>query len=328
MRETPLVSIVVATYRSRHDHLGVALRSALAQEDADIEVLVCDDSPDDGLDTFVAGFADPRLRYHHHRPALGVAANHGWAFARARGEFIAVLNHDDWLAPQFVHELAGALRREPAAVLAFCDHWVIDEAGRRLDDETTRSSATWGRTGLAPGLHRPCAELVVRQTLPIAMGTLFRRAALPALPALAGPAYDLWLSYLLCRDGAGVVYVPQRLSAWRTHADNLTSQAGLPWLLGSASCWHAMARDPLFTAHARGVQRKAAQAWVGCAQRAWAAGRRADTLRYGARSLANRVSLRGLLACLLPLLPARLARLAPARWAARGQASSLPVSSS
>lgn len=321
----PLVSIVVATYRSRHDHLGVALRSALAQTRGDIEVLVCDDSPDDSLRTFVAGFADPRLRYHHHRPSLGVAANHGWAFARARGELIAVLNHDDWLAPQFVEQLAGALKHEPGAVLAFCDHWVIDGAGRRLDQETTRSSTAWGRAGLAGGLHRPFADLVVRQTLPIAMGTVFRRAALPELPALAGPAYDLWLSYLLCRGGAGAVYVAQRLSAWRTHADNLTSQAGLPWLLGSASCWDTMARDPLFAEQSRSVRAKAAQAWVGCAQRAWAAGRRADALRYGACSLVNRASLRGLLACLLPLLPPRLA---PARWAPHRRPPTAAASSS
>ena len=84
----PLVSIVIATYRSRHDHLRVAIASALAQSMADIEVLVSDDSPDDALSELVAGFHDERLRYRHNAPALGVARNHWESFGEARGEFV------------------------------------------------------------------------------------------------------------------------------------------------------------------------------------------------------------------------------------------------
>ena len=78
----PLVSIVIATYRSRHDHLRVAIGSALAQTMADIEVIVSDDSPDDALSGLVASFHDERLRYRHNAPALGVASNHWVSFER------------------------------------------------------------------------------------------------------------------------------------------------------------------------------------------------------------------------------------------------------
>ena len=56
----PLVSIVVATYRSQPDHLTTALRSALAQTYAHVEIIVCDDSPDDSLRALVARFGDQR----------------------------------------------------------------------------------------------------------------------------------------------------------------------------------------------------------------------------------------------------------------------------
>jgi glycosyltransferase involved in cell wall biosynthesis len=304
--QRPLVSIVIATYQSRHDHLAAALGSALGQSWTEIEVIVSDDSPDDALRSFVAGFADPRIRYRHNSPALGVARNHWASFKEAKGDYIAVLNHDDWIAPSFVERLAHVLRQQPEAVLAFCDHWVIDGRGRRLDDESIRNSAAWGRAQLADGMHKPFVGLVSSQTIPMAMGSVFRRSALPAvLPDDAGPAYDLWLCYLLCCSGGGAWYLSDRLSAWRAHSENLSSQGGLSWLRGSASCWHAMASDLRFRS-VRGVaRRKAATSYYMCSVRSWTSGRRAECAAFAIRSMRSQVTLRGLLACLLPLAPVR-----------------------
>ncbi len=313
----PLVSIVIATYRSRHDHLRVAIASALAQSMADIEVIVSDDSPDDALSDWVAGFHDERLRYRHNAPALGVARNHWVSFGEARGEFIVILNHDDWLAPAFVERLAGALQAEPQAVLAFCDHWVIDVEGERLASDTERNTAAWGRAQLARGLHRSFAPLVAAQSIPMAMGAIFRRAALPAvLPDDAGPAYDLWLTYLLCRTGGAAWYESERLSAWRTHAGNLTSEGGLVWLHGTATCWAAMARDVNFASVHRLARGRAAESFNGCATRSWAHGQRSRCVRYAWQSLTCTPTVKAVAALLMPLLPSRWA---PARWA-RGAA--------
>lgn len=303
----PLVSIVIATFQSRRDHLSAAITSALGQTWRSIEVIVSDDSPGDALRDFVAGFRDPRLRYRHNSPPHGVARNHWVSFREARGEYLAVLNHDDWLAPTFVEQLLQALQRQPEAVLAFCDHWVIDTRGRRLDADTDRNSRAWGRQHLASGMHRPFPALVSGQTIPMAMGALFRRSALPAvLPDEAGPAYDLWLVYLLCRGGGGAWYERERLSAWRTHADNLTSGGGLAWLRGSATCWKAMSMDPLFAQVHHATRRKAALGYYGCALRAWRDGQRGACARFAFQSLRSCLTLRGLLACVLPVLPLHL----------------------
>lgn len=282
----PSVAIVVCAYRSQEDHLRMALRSALAQTYNDLNVIVADDSPDDALRALVTGFNDARLRYRHNQPALGVARNHWQCLSEAESEFLVVLNHDDWLAPAFVSTLVAALRQHPEAVLAFCDHWVVNGQGRRLRRETDNASAAWGRSRLAAGLHRPFESLVVQQAVPMAMGTVFRRSALPAsMPDDVGPAYDLWLSYLLCRPGAGAYYVPARLSAWRTHAGSLTHAAGIDWLRGAALCWHAIAADPAFAPLRDTARRKAAASWRACARRAWALGRRRDSLGFAWRAL-------------------------------------------
>lgn len=303
----PLVSIVIAAYCSRRDHLSAAITSALGQTWADVEVIVSDDSPHDDLRALVAGFRDPRLRYRRNAPALGVAANHWALFGEARGEYVTVLNHDDWRAPTFVERLAHVLQREPDVVLAFCDHWVIDESGRRLAADTDRNSLYWGRSGLQEGLHRSFATLVIDQSIPMAMGAMFRRSALPAtLPSDAGPAYDLWMTYLLCRGGGAAWYVPDRLSAWRTHPGNLTSEGGLDWLQGSAACWRAMSSDDRFASVHRVTRLKAAMAYSSCAVRAWTGGQRLACAGWALQSLRARLTVRGVIAGLLTVMPSRL----------------------
>lgn len=303
----PDVTIVIAAYRSRPDHLAAAIESALAQTWRALEILVCDDSPDDRLRALVDACADPRLAYCHNTPARGVAANHWHAFAAARGEFIAVLNHDDCLEPQFVERLIAPLRREPSAVLAFCDHWIMGVDGRRMQPQTDANSRAWGRAGLRAGLHQPFVGLVVHQTIPVAMGCLIRRSALPAhLPADAGPAYDLWLSYLLCRGGGAAWYEPERLGAWRTHATNLTAAGGFDWLSGAARCWSAMLVDPAFDHVRADVRRLAARAWRAAAWSALARGHGGLARTSAAASLAAQWSATSALAWVAACLPRRL----------------------
>jgi len=267
----PLVSVFIAACRTQPDHLRAAIESALAQTERDIEVLVADDSADDRLRALCTAFADPRLHYMHNQPALGPARNHWAGLAQARGEFFAVLNHDDLLAPRFLATLMAALRTHPQAVLAFCDHWVCDQSGQVLQGQTEAVSARWGRSTLAAGLHQPFVRLVLAQTLPLAMGALWRRSAVPIEslaqpgPAQAGPAYDLWLAYLLARGGGAACYAPERLSSWRDHAGSLTRQRGADALLGAALCWQAMAQDPACAAWRPAARARAAAAWADCA---------------------------------------------------------------
>ena len=305
MNTDPLVTLVVAAYCTQPAHLQAALTSALGQTHRKLEIIVSDDSPDDGLRGLVQSFADARLYYQHNRPALGVAQNHWQGLQQARGSFVAILNHDDAFAPTFVARTLAALRQHPGAALAFCDHRVINVEGQAMRHITDQVSARWGRSTLRAGLHQPFAALVVAQSIPMAMGTLIRHSALPrALPAHAGPAYDLWLCYLLARSGAGAVYLPERLSDWRDHASNLTHAAGLDWLRGSALCWQAMADDPACMHQRPQVRRLAAAAWVACARGAWRLGQRRECSRSALRSLRACVTARGVATLGLGLLPA------------------------
>ena len=304
----PIVTIPIAAYKTRPKHLAAAIESALRQTYPDFEVIVSDDSPDQSLRALVDEFQDPRVRYRHNSPALGVARNHWSCFREASGEYIAVLNHDDLLLPTFLERLIAPLNSDPNLALAFCDHWVIDADGRALPEWSDTASAQWGRSQLSEGIHRPFSGLLVSQTIPMAMGTVFRRRLLPeALPEDAGPAYDLWLTYLLCREQYGAYYVRERLSSWRAHEGNLTSQGGLDWCRSTAECWQAVARDPSLSSIHSSARRKGATAFYTCALVSWRSGRRRDCAYYGWQSLRLLPNWKGLAVCCLPVVPPRFA---------------------
>ena len=312
----PLVTFTIATYKSDPIHLAEAIGSALGQSWENVEIIISDDSPDPTLGELVGQYTDPRIIYQHNSPRLGVALNHWSAFRQAKGEFIAVLNHDDRFEDTFLERLTPPLIDDPTLALAFCDHWVIDTDGQRRVDATERHSADWGRASLSAGVVRPFFNLFTTQTIPLAMGTVFRRSLLPEhLPTEVGPAYDLWLTYLLCREGLGAYYLPDRLANWRVHASNLTGQGDTKWFRGTAACWDAASRDPGLVSVRPAARRQAASIYSACAVGAWRDGRRADCLRDAWRSLRSQFTWKGLAACLLPFLPKFLAD----RLVARGR---------
>ena len=291
----PKVSIIIATYQSKEVHFVQALDSALNQSFKNIEILVSDDSPTDELKDLVLSRNDKRVKYQHNKPALGPAKNHWHAFSRATGDYIAILNHDDLLASEFVEQLLSELDENTDSVLAFCDHWIIDADGNKLFKQSDEASSFYGRSALSAGLCHSFSQLVLAQTIPMAMGSLFRRSSLPKVFPSSGPAYDLWLTYLLARTGGSACYVPNRLSSWRNHEDNTTSGGGVAWLEDSANCWLSVANDKFFSRYRNVALSKSARGYLACSMRQWKNQRRLSSFNYTLRSLSAYFTVRALL---------------------------------
>ncbi len=117
--ETYTVSIVIPCFNYGR-FVRAAVASALAQDQADIRIVIVDDGSTDGTspaacDACVA-LAPDRIRVIHQPNAgLPAARNRGAGEAGAKAEFLAFLDADDWLEPWFVKDLAGAIRAEEAA---------------------------------------------------------------------------------------------------------------------------------------------------------------------------------------------------------------------
>lgn len=98
MNETaPLISVVIPTY-NRVGTILAAVRSALDQDYAPLEVIVVDDASSDGTPDLLSLFAN-RIRYVRHQSNRGASAARNTGIQAARGEYVAFLDSDDSWRP-------------------------------------------------------------------------------------------------------------------------------------------------------------------------------------------------------------------------------------
>lgn len=128
----PEVSVLIPALRTRW--LDLAIASVLAQTFQDFELIVSDDSPDDGLENVVGKWVDPRIRYTknpHPRADLG-CANRDHALKMASGRYLKFLFDDDFLYPRSLEYLVQAARASDAKIV-FHGRQEVDADGRVLD---------------------------------------------------------------------------------------------------------------------------------------------------------------------------------------------------
>jgi glycosyltransferase involved in cell wall biosynthesis len=94
-----MISIITATY-NRSNVLSYAIRSVLASEYEDWELIVVGDACTDDTESVVNGFEDPRIRFYSLEENFGDQSGPNNAgLTKARGEYVAYLNHDDLYFP-------------------------------------------------------------------------------------------------------------------------------------------------------------------------------------------------------------------------------------
>ena len=107
--DSPAFSVVIPTY-NRAQVVQRAIRSVLAQDFHDFEVIVVDDASSDDTAAVVTGMGDPRIRLLRQATNGGVSRARNDGVAAARGEFVAFLDSDDAWLPQMLGKLDRASR--------------------------------------------------------------------------------------------------------------------------------------------------------------------------------------------------------------------------
>ena len=127
----PRVSIVMAAYNAA-PFIRTAIKSALAQTDTNIEVIVVDDGSSDNTAAIVAryGRSDSRVRLIRNGIQRGPGYARNRAIEAARGQWIAVLDADDWYSAGRLSSLLAHAQREGATLVADNQHFVRGETAR------------------------------------------------------------------------------------------------------------------------------------------------------------------------------------------------------
>jgi glycosyltransferase involved in cell wall biosynthesis len=122
------VSVVMPVYNAEA-YVEMAIRSALASELRELEVIVVDDGSTDKSAAIVAGIEDPRVLMVRLRPSGRPSRPRNVGIARARAPYVAFLDADDLIKPDKLCAAVSALDCHPQAGFAFADFEHIDADG-------------------------------------------------------------------------------------------------------------------------------------------------------------------------------------------------------
>ncbi len=126
------ISVVIPTY-NRGSRIQKTLDSVLSQTRLPDEILVVDDGSTDDTWEFLQTHygSHPQIQLFRIRNS-GVANARNFGLERARGEFIAFLDHDDQWLPRNLEWQLETLRAHPKAAVVFSRWRNVDEQDRTL----------------------------------------------------------------------------------------------------------------------------------------------------------------------------------------------------
>ncbi len=186
--------------------LPLAFASMAAQTLEEWEAIIVDDGSSDGTAETVASFVDPRV------VLIRLPVNRGRPHARhaaleaARGEFLAMLDADDWMYPERLAKQVAAFEASADVAAVSAGMAVIDDQGRLLGARSFAPSGPLGSSGVYAAPSR----------LPIAHGpSMLRRELIgelrPDLRLARGQDTDFLMRFL---DRRRYVLLPELLYAY------------------------------------------------------------------------------------------------------------------
>lgn len=221
------ISVIIPTH-NRLDTLGRAISSALEQTRQPLEIIVVDDGSTDGTADWLHGLDSPIRAIYQSNHGVSHARNRG--IEAAKGEWLALLDSDDYWQPDKLHRQMQVLASQPEIRFCHCNEiWIRN--GKRINQKKKHTK----RGG---HIFEHCLPLcVISPSAAVIHRDLFTNYGLfdETLPACED--YDLWLRIaareplafvdepLLIKTGGH----PDQLSARYPHMDmyRLRSLAGL-----------------------------------------------------------------------------------------------------
>jgi glycosyltransferase involved in cell wall biosynthesis len=209
----PLITVLIPM-RNAEPYVQAAVRSVLAQDGVELEVIVIDDGSTDRSAQIVRAIGDERLRIIP-GPQRGIAAAFNAGLAEARGEMLARCDADDLYPPLRLQRQVRWLGEHPDFGAVCGAYSTITESGEHVADYRTLERAADVTDELRRGLGRShmCAYLFRTQVL----------RAIGGCREWFVTSEDADLQYRLA-EATRVWYDPQPAYLYRLHGSSITHQ--------------------------------------------------------------------------------------------------------
>ncbi len=172
MANLPLISVTCST-RNRVVWLKQALESVLRQRDAELELIVVDDHSTDETKGYLDYLAnsDSRVRVITNPEQLGIAASANRSLNRARGQYIAKIDDDDyWIDDTKLKKQVAFLEEHPDYVVVGTGVRIVDEKGQSLRDLVRKETDRGIRAGMLAANRITNSTAVFRRDAALAVG--------------------------------------------------------------------------------------------------------------------------------------------------------------
>ena len=203
----PLISVLTPVHDPPPQMLEEAIRSVREQTFADWELCLVDDGSTNpeviaALERHAA--SDPRIHLKRRESAGGISTATNAALELATGEYIALLDHDDALAPDALRQVAERIATNPDLDMIYSDEDVVGDAG--LIEHHPKPG--WSPEHMS-ALMYTCHLGVYRRALAIDLGGF--RSQFDGCQD-----YDFVLRLMERTDR--IAHIPRILYHWRAHA--------------------------------------------------------------------------------------------------------------
>ncbi|WP_294147965.1 glycosyltransferase [uncultured Selenomonas sp.] len=144
MRKTDVISVVVPVYNTA-SYLRQCLASIASQTYRDLEIICIDDGSTDGSGEICDAFAEQDARFVvRHQANAGESAARNAGMALARGEYLAFVDCDDWLAPEMYEKLLHHMQQTQVDIVG-CSYVKEFEDGtsRRIENAAPTKAGIW-----------------------------------------------------------------------------------------------------------------------------------------------------------------------------------------
>lgn len=210
----PKFSIIVPLYHTPPEFLDDMINSVKKQTYENWELCLANGSPEDTeLDARVRQHmnGEPRIKYVKLKENLGIAGNTNEALTLATGSYTALLDHDDFLAPDALFEFVKAINENGDADCLYSDEDKVDQEGKIHYFPHFKPDYN---PDLLHTYNYICHFFAVKTSIIKKIGG-FR-------PNFDG-AQDFDLVLRCVDESKNIVHVPKILYSWRCHKDSTSA---------------------------------------------------------------------------------------------------------
>lgn len=202
----PKISVLTPIYNTNPAHLRECIESVLNQSFSDFEFLILNDSPENQeIKQVVLSYQDKRIKYFENEHNLGISESRNKLITLAKGEYLAVFDHDDISTPDRFELEARYLNTHPEIGCVSCWAEYFGVENKILQHPETNLKIKMNLLYNCVVLHSGC---MIRKSVLEENNIWYEQAFSPA---------EDWRLFTRLMDYTSFYNIPKVLLKYRTH---------------------------------------------------------------------------------------------------------------